>query len=183
MLGVQAHGVVLEPDFRRFSVSEDRRRRNNCTISQRSDFRDKPVDQVAHRRRAVASVKKRDDGQWRARYRDTAGKEHSRHFGRRVDAQAWLDAVTTAVQTGTYTDPRRGRVSVGEWSARWLDGQVHLKPSTHERYAGILREHVVPRWRDVRLADVEHSAVQAWLSGLAARRSRPRWSRSTGSCR
>ena len=119
----------------------------------------------------MASIKKRDDGRWRARYRDAAGKEHSRHFGRRVDAQAWLDAVTTAVQTGTYTDPRRGRVSVGEWSARWLDGQVHLKPSTHERYAGIMREHVVPRWRDVRLADVEHSAVQAWLSGLAARRS------------
>ena len=35
----------------------------------------------------MASIKKREDGQWRARYRDDAGKEHAKHFGRRVDAQ------------------------------------------------------------------------------------------------
>jgi hypothetical protein len=38
----------------------------------------------------VASVKRRPDGIWRARYRDAAGKEHARHFGRKVDAQRWL---------------------------------------------------------------------------------------------
>ena len=95
---------------------------------------------------AIVSIAKRGDGRWRARYRDVAGKEHSRHFARKVDAQAWLDDVTTAVRTGTYADPRRGRVTVGDWAPRWLDGQAHLKPSTHERYAGILREHVLPHW-------------------------------------
>jgi integrase len=47
----------------------------------------------------------------------------------------------------------------------------HLKPSTRERYAGILREHVVPRWGGVRLADVGHADVQAWVSELAVARS------------
>ncbi|MDQ6848733.1 MAG: site-specific integrase, partial [Actinomycetota bacterium] len=45
----------------------------------------------------MASVTKRPNGQWRARYRDSAANEHARHFARRVDAQAWLDGVTTAV--------------------------------------------------------------------------------------
>jgi hypothetical protein len=30
---------------------------------------------------------KRADGRYRARYRDAAGKEHARHFTRKVDAQ------------------------------------------------------------------------------------------------
>jgi integrase len=119
----------------------------------------------------VASIARRDDGRWRARYRDAAGKEHSRHFVRKIDAQAWLDAVTTAVATGTYSDPRRGNIALGEWAPRWLDGQAHLKPSTHERYAGILREHVLPAWSPVRLIDVSHADVQSWITELTTRRS------------
>ncbi len=38
----------------------------------------------------MASITKRPDGRWRARYRDAKGKEHARHFSRKVDAQAWL---------------------------------------------------------------------------------------------
>src|SRR5438874_2587788 len=54
----------------------------------------------------MASIHKRPDGRWRARYRDAADREHARHFSRKVDAQRWLDEVTTAVVTGTYVDPR-----------------------------------------------------------------------------
>ncbi len=119
----------------------------------------------------MANIARRDDGRWRARYRDAAGKEHSHHFVRKIDAQTWLDAVTTAVHTGTYADPKRGRVTVGEWAPRWLDGQAHLKPSTHERYAGILREHVLPAWSTVQLIDVSHADVQSWITRLTAMRS------------
>lgn len=119
----------------------------------------------------MPNIAKRPNGQWRARYRDAQGKEHARHFNRKIDAQAFLDSVTTAVQTGMYVDPNRGRVTVGEWATRWLDGQAHLKPSTHERYAGILREHVLPQWRFARLTDITHSDVQAWVSKLGAARS------------
>jgi hypothetical protein len=49
----------------------------------------------------LANIAKRPEGQWRARYRDHAGKEHSRHSSRKIDAQNRLDSVTRAVQTGT----------------------------------------------------------------------------------
>ena len=54
----------------------------------------------------AGNIAKRANGKWRARYRDEAGKERSRHFDRKIDAQQWLDQVTSAVVTGTYADPR-----------------------------------------------------------------------------
>ena len=65
----------------------------------------------------MASIKKRPDGQWRARYRDDAGKEHARHFARKVDAQRWLDEVTASMVTGAYVDPTAGRVTFAEYFA------------------------------------------------------------------
>ncbi len=56
----------------------------------------------------MASIAKRVDGKYRARYRDSAGSEHAKHFSRRADAQRWLDEVTAAVVTGQYVDPRSG---------------------------------------------------------------------------
>jgi integrase len=52
-----------------------------------------------------------------------------------------------------------------------LQGQAHLKPSTAERYAGIVREHIEPRWGTTRLADVSHAEVQRWVTELSAVRS------------
>jgi len=57
----------------------------------------------------MASIAKRPNNKWRARYRDDDGKEHSRHFPRKVDAQKWLDQVTASVVRGDYVDPRDGR--------------------------------------------------------------------------
>jgi len=47
----------------------------------------------------MASIKKRPDGSWRARYRDDQEREHSKHLDRKVDGEKWLAAQTTAVAT------------------------------------------------------------------------------------
>ena len=72
---------------------------------------------------------------------------------------------------GTYIDPSLSKLTIGIWSQRWLEGQSHLKPSTRERYAGILREHIDPKWEHVKLADVSHADVQRWVSSLTDRLS------------
>jgi len=114
----------------------------------------------------VASLAKRPDGRWRARYRDSSGREHAQHFSRKLDAQRWLDETTAAVVTGSYVDPRKSRITVGDWAPRWLAAQGQLKPSTRARYAGILRVHVLPNWGPVFLADVTHEDVASWVSSL-----------------
>ena len=122
----------------------------------------------------MASIEKRQrTGQtrWYARYRDPAGKQLVKVFDRKVDAERFLTTVESAKLFGGYVDPALARLTVGEWAQRWLDGQAHLKPSTKERYAGIIREHIDPKWRRVRLGDVSHADVQNWVTTLTASRS------------
>lgn len=104
---------------------------------------------------------------WRAHYRTPSGEQRNKTFDRKVDAQLFLASVQNAKNTGTYIDPLRARLTVGDWSQTWLAGQAHLKPSSYERYVGVLRKYVGPRWGDVALADVTHSEVQAWISELS----------------
>ena len=111
---------------------------------------------------------KRPDGTYRARYRDGSGTEHSRHFRRKTDAQRWLDGVSSAIVTGTYTDPRTSGVTLADWSVMWFAGQVHLKATGRTRVEGILRNYIVPRWGSTRLRDVSHADVQGWVTELMA---------------
>ena len=116
----------------------------------------------------MGSVQKRPDGKWRARYRDAAGKEHARHFDRKLDAQRWVDGQETAKSRDEWIDPALSRVTVGAWAAEWLAGQVQLKPSTRARYAGVLRMQVLPSWERVPLKAVTHSDVARWVAQLVA---------------
>jgi integrase len=116
----------------------------------------------------MGSIQKRPAGQWRARYRDPAGKEHARHFRRRLDAERWLASVEHAKHRGEWIDPALSRITVGEWAAKWLDAQVQLKLLTRERYKNIVRVQVLPRWQRVRLAEVTHADVVAWIASLQA---------------
>jgi integrase len=103
----------------------------------------------------MASVKKRTDrgGKviWRAYYRDPSGRQRNKSFARKLDAERYLTAIESSKLIGSYIDPSLSKLTLGLWSQRWLEGQSHLKPSTRERYAGILREHIDPKWEHVKL--------------------------------
>jgi integrase len=45
---------------------------------------------------------------------------------------------------------------------------VQLKPSTRQRYAGLLRVNVPPTWRDRPLSSVSNADVQAWVTKLSS---------------
>lgn len=72
----------------------------------------------------MASIKKRPDGAWRARYRDQSGREHAKHFQRRVDGQRWLDENTTSIVAGIWVDPKAGSITFADWFAKWAKLQV-----------------------------------------------------------
>ncbi|WP_402371429.1 site-specific integrase [Isoptericola rhizosphaerae] len=115
----------------------------------------------------MSSVKRRPDGVWRARYRDAAGKEHARHFKRSTDAKAWLAEVTASIVTGTYNDPSKARVTVGEWCDRWLEGYAVNKVSTVRQ----ARTHVAKIKAGLgghRLQGLRSSDVRSWVASLAA---------------
>lgn len=116
----------------------------------------------------MAWIEKRPNGRWRTGYRDAAGKQHYKTFDRKIDARQWGDGVSVSLVSGSYVDPKASRVTVGAWAERWIEGKANLKASTRERYAGVLATHVLPRWSTVRLANVSHADVQAWIAQLVA---------------
>jgi integrase len=113
----------------------------------------------------MASIRQRPDGQWRARYRDDAGKEHARHFRRKVDGQRWLDEVTTAVVTGQYVDPRAGRVTFQSFYADWSKRQ--LWQSTTVRAMDFAANSVT--FADLPLNRVRRSHVEAWVKAMVVK--------------
>lgn len=69
-----------------------------------------------------------------ARYVDNAGKEHTRHFDRKVDAQKWLKDAMASVVRGDHVAPKVARLTVGEWSDKWARRLLH--PAQVHRAAG-----------------------------------------------
>jgi integrase len=116
----------------------------------------------------MPSIKKREDGAWRARYRDKAGKEHSRHFRRRADAEDWLDSVRVDLSAGVLIDRSRSRVTFAAWSEQWRTEAVHLKPKTRAGYDSIVNKHLLPQWGAIRLSSIDRPAVKAWVANLVA---------------
>lgn len=120
----------------------------------------------------VASIKKRPDGKWRARYRDAEGREHSRHFVFKTksltgeqSAQEWLDEVTATVITGTYIDPKKAKLTMGEWCQIWLVGYESKRPST-VRQARSHINHIGKAFGTRTLSSIRPSEVKAWTGSL-----------------
>ena len=115
----------------------------------------------------MASIKKRPDGVYRARYRDEAGKEHARHFARKVDAQRWLDEQTAKLVSGTHIAPKQARMTVGEWVGVWLEGYRGNRASTVST-AKIHLERIKAAFGPMQLGAVRPSHVRTWTAQLSA---------------
>ncbi|HET8766745.1 MAG TPA: site-specific integrase [Pedococcus sp.] len=122
----------------------------------------------------MASITKDSrNGRWLARWRDPQHRQRKKSFGRKVDAERFLAALLAEMNRGNYLDPAAGKVTVGEFATVWVAGLSHLKESTAERYRGIVRNHVVPKWGSTRLSNVAPSDVAAWIGELTERGASP----------
>ncbi|AUZ88521.1 site-specific integrase [Arthrobacter agilis] len=124
----------------------------------------------------MASIQKRPEGQWRARYRDENGKEHARHFARKIDAQKWLDEVTASIVTGSYVDPRAGRVTLQSFFDEWSTRQIW----THGTARAMVLSVKCTTFADVELGKILPSHIETWVKkldsdGLAANTVRTRF--------
>ena len=92
-----------------------------------------------------------------------------RGFKTKRDALEFAATVEVKKMSGEYVAPAAGRVTVGERGVGWLGMQTHLKPSYSRTVEVAWRVHVEPRWGRCRLADIEHSGVQQWVSDMTQR--------------
>lgn len=104
---------------------------------------------------------------WRARYVDSKGREHTKSFGRKNDATAWLEDETVDHATGTWNDPKLSAVTFGVIAERWLKSKAARSPKTVAGYRSLLDTLVLPRWSDVELRAIAFEDVQEWITGLS----------------
>ena len=115
----------------------------------------------------MASIQRRPDGRWRARYRDDQGREHSKHVARKADGQRWLDEQTAKLVNGTHVSPRLARMTVREWCDTWLLSYQGNRPST-VRQAEVHILRINAAFGGTQLAAVRPSHVRTWCAQLAA---------------
>ncbi len=116
----------------------------------------------------MASIDKRADGRYRARWREyPGGPQKTRQFARKGDAQRFLDAIRGDLAHGVYVDPAGGRTQFGEFAEKWRVAQVH-RPNTVTQLESYLRLHAYPTLGRRALGDMRRSEIQAWVKQLTA---------------
>jgi integrase len=101
---------------------------------------------------------------WRARYRDSDGREHSETFERRIDAERFLERTGADVQRGEWIDPAVRRTSFDEWAAAWWATTVRLRPTTRRGYHQLLHGHVLPYFGGRPLASIDFMDVEEFIA-------------------
>lgn len=126
----------------------------------------------AHRNRETGAVTG-----WRARYTGRDLKRHSRSFGDKMAAEAWLNAERLLIDRDQWTPPRererqarleaQREITFAEWAERSITGK-QLRPSTIYRYERTLRKRVLPDLGHIPLRDPTRLDVTNWYTKMRA---------------
>lgn len=117
----------------------------------------------------MASIDKRPDGRYRARWREYAGgPQKTKSFTLKKDAERFLDGVRGDLARGVYVDPALGQETFRRYAEEWRRLQPH-RSSTATNVEQDLRLHVYPRLGDRPLASIRPSHVQGLVAMLTPR--------------
>lgn len=119
----------------------------------------------------MASIDKRPDGSYRARWREYAGgPQKSRHFARKVDATQWLDGIRGGLARGDYVDPDAGRQTFEAFADEWAAGQ-DWKATSGESWTAA-RARLVGELGPIPLASIDLLTLQKVQRALGTRYAR-----------
>ena len=111
----------------------------------------------------MASIDKRSDSRYRARWREfPGGPQKTRHFERKAEAERFLDGIRGDLARGVYIDPADGKTLFGAYAEEWRAGQLH-RASTAAQAETYLRVHAYPFLGHRPLGAVRRSEIQAWV--------------------
>jgi len=112
-------------------------------------------------------TEKLPSGRYRAGYRLPNGEK--RYLtGTFAHKKAAKDAAIEAegkVKRPGWRDPRAGLTTWGQWHDIWWPSRS-IEPQTKKSDESMVRNHLLPRWKDVPLAEITRHDVQAWATSL-----------------
>ncbi|MGH2719701.1 MAG: tyrosine-type recombinase/integrase [Actinomycetota bacterium] len=114
----------------------------------------------------MSHIQRRDKDHWRARYLDPGGRERSRTFPRKVDAERFLATVDADLIRGEWIDPRLGQMTFRQWAEEFEASRVNLQATTRAQHASYLRTRIMPWFGERRLASITEMQVRAFIAQL-----------------
>lgn len=114
----------------------------------------------------MASIDRRPNGKYRARWREYAGgPQKTRVFARKIDAEAFLVKLQHSLLSGTYTPPEAGLLTVAAYAEEW-QRRRSWAPATHERIARELRLYILPALGARPLSSLRRAYIEEWAKSL-----------------
>ncbi|MDP1820431.1 MAG: site-specific integrase [Acidimicrobiales bacterium] len=113
----------------------------------------------------MASVDKRPNGKWRARWREyPGGPQKTKAFDRKIDADRHIVEMQHRLSTGTYVAPEDAAVTLGAFAPVHLNRQP-WRPTTR---AVVDKSfvHILAAFKDRPLGTIRKGDIQAFVSGL-----------------
>ena len=130
---------------------------------------DADLDEILSGSMASIRVKELSNGKraYLVRLRAPDGKERTKQFALRRDAERYAHLIEVDRGAGSYIDPRLGRITVAEWFERWWPTVTTLRPSTRARDEASFRIHVLPTFGTTPLARVDRTSLRQWVAKLS----------------
>lgn len=121
---------------------------------------------TVERRRQTTADGSPGDVRWRVRWRDPSGKQRSRTFTHRRDADRWRTEVEHQVLAGSYIDHAAGRITLKAYAEQWRTSRSWA-PNTATRVESVFRLHLYPVLGDRPIGSIRPSDVQSWVAKLS----------------
>jgi integrase len=124
----------------------------------------------------MSKIEKRVIGgkaRWLARYRDPAGLQRAKTFGKRIDAERFLITIDSSKLTGTYIDPKQASRTFRDVAEEHWAAHAHnlAEDTTRPRKRSSLDLHILPVLGEHRVNAIKPStmasAVATWSKTLA----------------
>jgi integrase len=109
---------------------------------------------------------------YRARYSDPDGRERSRVFVRKGDAEKYLSTIEVSKLRGEWIDPTLGKTTFGDYADSWLTTK-HVAASTMANVRGRLDKWARPFFGEMPLARVQPTHARAFKADLLAHELAP----------
>ncbi len=122
-------------------------------------------------------ITKRADGRYQTTVivgYDIEGKAKRKYvYAKKMkDVKAKVDEITGRVKNGTFVEP--SKLTLEAWLKTWLNSYLKnsLRPTTHESYSELCKNHIIPALGAKRLVDVKTSDLQRFYTEKLARGGR-----------
>jgi integrase len=115
-------------------------------------------------KRRFGRIRELPSDRWQVRYLGPDGIDRPapQTFATKARAERWLTLQEAEIIRGDWIDPDAGRVGFGEYAATWIEERPGLRPKTIELYRYLLRQHLLPTFGVMLVADIRESHVRRW---------------------